>query len=65
MSEQKARLSVDVSDKHGKVVGHLFSRANSMNESMIETLEELNELAARELGFKPFDEDDLEYYYED
>ena len=47
------------------MLGHLFSRTMTYNQQLLDMLYDLNELARRELGFAPFDEDELEYYDED
>lgn len=63
--KEDVRLSIDIVDASGKVLGHLFSRTMTYNQQLLDMLYDLNELARRELGFAPFDEDELEYYDED
>lgn len=60
-----ARISVDIEDPSGRVLGHLFSRTTTYNDQLLNLLYDLNELARRELGYAPFNEDDMEYYDED
>ncbi len=62
--DSKPRLSIDVQDSGGRTIGHIFSRSAAMNDTLIDLLIDLNELAAIELGYVPFNQDDLEYYYE-